>query len=520
MVHSPTTAGDPLWAGVDVGTQSLRVAVVDASGALVGQGSRALDSHRAPGRIHEQQPATWWRALGEASRAALAGIAPGRVRGIAMCSTSGTVLFTDRTGEALGPALMYDDSRAAAEERRAAEAGGPLWVSLGYPMQRSWALPKALWLLGQADAATRRSAAQGGIRLAHSADYLAGRLVGAPVATDFSHALKTGYDLSAHRWPTEVLDQLGMPLAMLPDVVRPGSRLGTVCGLAAEHTGLLAGTPVLAGMTDGCAAQIAAGALVPGEWNSVLGTTLVLKGVTVTRLGDPGGAVYSHRHPDGGWLPGGASNVGAGSIPARYRRGDIAAYDAAAAGYEPAAAVMYPLASRGERFPFVRPDAEGFLLGVPRSDADRYAAILQGVAYVERLCYAYLETLGADVNGRTMVTGGGSRSGYWTQLRADVLDRPLHRPAQPEPAFGMAVLAAAGNGSLTVTARRMVRLAGVVEPQPTASARFAEPFGRFTDELVRRGYIDAALAGRAHAADNATRAQAAHATGDGRTAAA
>ena len=45
-------------------------------------------------------------------------------------------------------------------------------------------------------------------------------------------------------------------------------------------TGIPAGTPIIAGMTDGCAAQIGAGALEVGSWNSVLGTTLVLKGVT------------------------------------------------------------------------------------------------------------------------------------------------------------------------------------------------------------------------------------------------
>lgn len=499
----PSTVDDPLWVGVDVGTQSLRVAVVDASGRLLGQGSRPLTSRRDPahagGRTHEQDPAAWWRAFGEAARAALdaagetsgAGAAGGtrRVGGVALCSTSGTVLLADRTGAARGPALMYDDARAAGEERRAAEAGGDLWAALGYPMQRSWALPKALWLLGTADAATRRAAARGDLRLAHSADYLAGRLVGGPVNTDFSHALKTGYDVETHRWPTEVLDRLGMPLAMLPDVVRPGTRLGEVCAEAAAHTGLRKGTPVVAGMTDGCAAQIAAGALEAGRWNSVLGTTLVLKGVTSTRLS--GGAVYSHRHPDGAWLPGGASNVGAGSIPSRYLRGDLARHDAAAAAYEPSGAVSYPLASRGERFPFVRPDAEGFLLGTPRDDADGYAAVLQGVAFVERLSYEYLARLGARVDGPVTVTGGGSNSRYWTQLRADILGRPLYRPAHPEPAFGMAVLAAAGTGSLTITARRMVRRAETVEPRPAVTARFAAPYGRFVEELVRRGYLDA-----------------------------
>jgi sugar (pentulose or hexulose) kinase len=155
---------------------------------------------------------------------------------------------------------------------------------------------------------------------------------------------------------------------------------------------------------------------------------------------------------------------------------------------------MYPLTSRGERFPFVRPDAEPITLGVATGEAERYAATLQGIAYVERLCYAYQRTLDAPTDGRLTVTGGGSRSRSWCQQRADVLGRPLHRPAQHEPAFGMAILAAAGLGSLTETARRMVRLAGTVEPRPGHTERFAEPFGRLLDELVRRGYIDTELA--------------------------
>lgn len=87
---------------------------------------------------------------------------------------------------------------------------------------------------------------------------------------------------------------------------------------AAAHRGLPAETPILAGMTDGCAAQISAGALAEGHWNSVLGTTLVLKGVAHRLLRDPEGAVYSHRHPDEGWLPGGASNVGAGALARHF----------------------------------------------------------------------------------------------------------------------------------------------------------------------------------------------------------
>jgi D-ribulokinase len=490
MTGSPLTA---LWAGVDVGTQSLRVRLVDEAGEAAGHGSGRLASRRwidqDGAARHEQDPEEWWRVLGGAFRAALAGLPAQRVRGVAFCSTSGTFLLAGPDGRARTPALMYDDARARAEADEVAAAGAQRWAALGYPMQASWALPKLLWLLRHSPAEVRADALAGRLRLLHCADYLAGRLTGGPVATDWSHALKTGFDLDAGAWPLAVVDQLGIPPALLPEVVRPGRRIGRLGEAGAEHTGLAAGTPVHAGLTDGCAAQVAAGALTPGAWNSVLGTTLVLKGVTVERLRDRGGAVYSHRHPDGGWLPGGASNVGAGALEARFPGADHDALDAAAAAYEPANGLSYPLLSRGERFPFVNAVAEPFDIGPFAEPADRYAAVLQGVAFVERLCFAYLGSLGADLSGPVSLTGGATRSAYWTQLRADILGRDVVLPARPEPAFGAAVTAAAGEGSLTETARRMSRPGRVVAHRPAVSERFAEPYARFVAALAERGYL-------------------------------
>ncbi|MFB9840721.1 FGGY-family carbohydrate kinase, partial [Actinoallomurus acaciae] len=100
------------------------------------------------------------------------------------------------------------------------------------------------------------------------------------------------------------------------------------------------------------------------------------------------------------------------------------------------------LVSRGERFPFAAPDAEGFLLGSTGDEADDYAALLQGVAYLERLCFDHLDLLGAPVDGDLTFTGGAARSEYWCRLRAQVLGRPVILPADPEPALGAAVLAA------------------------------------------------------------------------------
>ncbi|MEV1168439.1 FGGY family carbohydrate kinase [Nonomuraea sp. NPDC049784] len=405
-----------VWIGVDLGTQSVRVMAVAGDGQVLGTASRALTSHR-DGPRHEQDPEQWWRELAGAAREALRDVPASEVAGVAVDATSGTILLTDVSGRVVTPALMYDDRRADAA--RANEAGAPVWERLGYRrMQPNWALPKLLWLLDEAPE---------GARLAHQSDFVTRRLVGHEVATDLSNALKTGVDLIEERWPIEVMDALGVPSEILPEVVRPGTRLGVVCAEAAEETGIPAGTPVIAGTTDGCAAQLGAGANQVGSWNSVLGTTLVLKGVTKELIHDPLGVVYSHRAPDGSWLPGGASSTGAGVLTRDLPGRDLDALSAQAAarglngdgtaGWP----VTYPLVSRGERFPFDAPGAEGFTLGSPADDVERYAAILLGAAFVERLCFDYLDLLGAPVDGEVILTGGATRSAYWTQLRARTL---------------------------------------------------------------------------------------------------
>ncbi|MEU7659318.1 FGGY-family carbohydrate kinase [Streptomyces lincolnensis] len=479
---------DETWLGIDLGTQSVRVLLVAADGTVLGSGSAPLAGRREGAR-HEQDPQGWWEAVCAASRTALGPLPDVRVGGLAVCGTSGTVLLTDGPGRPLTPALMYDDGRAAAEAARLREAG--------LAVQDTWALPKALWLLAEYGGE--------GARITHQPDVITARLVGGPVPTDSSHALKTAYDVEAEAWP----EVPGLPTGALPDVVRPGTRLGEVCPAAAEATGIPAGTPVIAGMTDGCAAQIASGALRHGSWNSVLGTTLVLKGASPEPVRDATGVVYNHRAPDGTWLPGGASSVGAGVLAARFADADPATMDERAAAFEPSGAVAYPLVASGERFPFLAPDATALLLGDPAADADLWAALLQGVAFTERLCLDYLHHLGAPLDGPLTFTGGGARSAYWNQLRADVLGRPARVPEQTEPALGMAALAAYGTGTgssgsgpasgLADIAARMARVRTVVDPRPGRTALFAEPYARLVDELTARGWLSAPVAAHARA---------------------
>lgn len=466
--------------GIDVGTQGVRAVVVDSGGAILGSGACPLRADQRNGPRHEQDPGEWWTALGVATSSAMADLGDRPVGGVAVDSTSGTILVEGADLRPRTAGLMYDDSRAADQAERAAAAGASVWAAFGVTLQRSWALPRALWLV-------ENGFVSAGDRIVHQGDHLVSQLTGTATATDSSQALKTGLDLLTLQWPTAVFDQLGLDPDLLPAAVLPGTVLGVVNAAAAAATGIPAGTPVKAGMTDGCAAQIASGALAPGRWSTALGTTMVFKGATAEPLLDPSGAVYGHRSPDGGWLPGGASSVGAGIISRDFAGADLPELTRQAQRFEPAGGVTYPLAGSGERFPFVAPQAAGFSVDVP--PGAEFAAVLQSIAFVEKLAYAKLADLGAPIDGPISFSGGATANDYWNQLRADVLGRPAVVPVSAQAAVGMAILAAAEPGQVAETAARMVRIDRTYEPDLQRGHRFDDAYERFVAALAERGWL-------------------------------
>lgn len=480
----------PIYLGIDLGTQSVRVLAVDETGEVLASATQPLTSQRS-GTMHQQEPEAWWTATADCCRSVVQtlGTRSKLLAGLAIDATSGTILLVDQHLQPLTPALMYDDARAASEADEVNLAGEYLWSQLSYRMQPSWALPKLCWLARHFPLSTTA-------RLVHQNDFVNAHLAGHLLATDSSHSLKTGYDLLHSEWPAKILDRLNLPLSLFPVVVLPGHPVGKVCATAAEQTGLPQGLTIFSGMTDGCAAQIAAGAVAPGSWNSVLGTTLVIKGVTTELLHDPLGVVYSHRAADGNWLPGGASSTGAGTLNKDFPHADLEAFNRAVAAAGPSPLIVYPLAGQGERFPFAAPEARSFILGHAATPEQHYAGVLQGIAFLERLSFDYLGQLGAPMHGVLTFTGGATKSREWNQLRANVLEREIAIPMISEGAFGMAILIAARGGSLRVASQRMTRLRETISPD-RGFPQYAAQYGTLVHELASRGWLPAAVAAAA-----------------------
>jgi sugar (pentulose or hexulose) kinase len=453
---APSDRTRQLVVGIDLATADVRVAVAAGDGRVVATSSAPLARpHRPEPGVSEQDAGSWWPAVARALREALAGI-DGEVVAVAVSATSGTVVLADRDGEPVGPALLYDDSRAPAPER---------WDWLvdrhgaGAPVAHAW----------------------------HASDLVVARLTASSPPTDWSHALKTGYDPGAGRW-----GEAGAAAGLRPEVLGPTASAGAVGDEVAAATGLPAGCDVRLGMTDACAAQIGAGADRPGRFVSVLGTTLAVKGASDDRIDDPASGVYSHRHPDGWWLPGGASNIGAGPLAARFSKDELAVLDRRAGAHGPASTACYPLTRTGERFPFVAADAQGFWTAPASGSVDEYRAVLEGVAFAERLGYERLGQLGAPLAGPLRSAGGGSRSDVWTALRATVLGVEIIRPATANTSFGACILAAAGtvHPSLDAATDAMVDDArGAVEPVAAERDRLEESYRRFVAAVTGRGWL-------------------------------
>ena len=479
---------EKLFMGIDVGTQGVRAALVSESGSVVAEASRPFALTQESRQ--EQSPAEWGAKTLDVLDELILSLTPGvdrdAIAAIGIDSTSGTVIPLGEGNQPVHAALMYSDPRSAAAGRECTDIA-KRFVRSGYTgFGASSGLAKMVWFVQTypAKAAAIR-------KWVHAADYLVGQLSGSYDVTDYTNALKSGYDLSAGQWPSYLTTHLPLRRDWFQRVVPSGTPIGYLRDELAARWGLYQ-TQVVVGMTDGCASQVASGAVNPGDWNTTIGTTLVIKGVTTTAINDPEGRLYSHRHPDGFWMPGGASNTGADWVSTDFGR-DGAVLDRLneeAAARVPTGRMAWPLKQTGERFPFIAPQAQGF---IPEglTPAERFAASMEGVAYIERLAYDLVEALSGERPTAVYTAGGGSNSDIWLEIRSSVLNLPIYKCRETSGAVGAAITAASKTHytSLAEAAAQMTKVEREVAPRQAWVDGYEVNYRQFVEELKKRKYI-------------------------------
>ncbi len=405
--------------GIDAGTSGVRAALVDESGKQLGFGSARL----APG--DRRNPAAWWQAVESALAALKADADLSGVGCIAVDGTSGTVLLLNDAGQPMRHASLYNDA-APEEAVRAVAAAAPAGSAA---VGAASPLAKLLAMQG----------VPGTARLSHQADWIAAQL-GAPFGiSDENNALKTGYDPVQRCWPGWLRD-LGIRMALLPEVVEPGTPIGTIDPALATRFGLPADVLIAAGTTDGCAAFLATGADTVGEAVTSLGSTLTLKQFSERPIFAPEYGVYSHRLGDR-WLAGGASNSGGAALARYFTPGELAALSARINPALESGLDYYPLPSPGERFPFADPLLSPRETPRPADDVRFLHGLLEGIARIEALGYRRLADLGGPTLDTVRTVGTGARNAVWTGIRRRALGVDFMPAKSEEAAVGVATLA-------------------------------------------------------------------------------
>jgi xylulokinase len=414
-----------LYLGIDFGTSGARAIVIDSDGKVHAEVSRSFDSVG-----DNQLTATWEAALFNLIEQ-LASTLRTEVRAIAIDGTSSTVLLCNAEGQPLYPPLLYNDGRGVTEIRTLQEIATPGHVVLS----ATSSLAKLLWLSRQPQFAEARY-------FMHQADWLAYLLHGKAGISDYHNSLKLGYDPAQADYPSW-LTGIQPINSLLPQVLAPGTPIGGIKPDIAKQFGFPPDCLICAGTTDSTAAFLASGAQLPGEAVTSLGSTLVLKLLSKTRVDNSRYGVYSHRLGDL-WLVGGASNTGGAVLKQFFSGAELQNLSTQINPEQASFLDYYPLPEPGERFPIHDPELQPRLQPRPQSSTEFLHGLLESLARIEAQGYDLLQKQGATQLTQIYSVGGGAVNSVWTQIRSRHLKVPLVHPKQTAAAYGAALLAAQG----------------------------------------------------------------------------
>ncbi len=439
---------------IDQGTTSTRAIVFDAALKPLASAQEELQQiYPGAGEV-EHDPEEIWAAVVATVRAALAkaGLTAKDVAGIGISNQRETTLVWDRaTGKPIHNAIVWQDRRTAAlcDALRAAGHEPAITARTGLLLDPYFSASKIAWLLDNVDGA--RAAAEAGKLAFGTIDtFLLWRLTGGKVhATDASNAARTLlFDIGTGTWDRDLCELFGVPQACCPKCM-------TMPATSATPTGLFGGAiPILGMAGDQQAATIGQGCFSPGMIKSTYGTgCFAVLNTGAQRVTSHNRLLTTIAYQ----LEGQRTYALEGSIfvagaAVQWLRDSLKIIDEAAqvnelaARADPDSQVYVVPAFVGLGAPYWDPQARGAIFGLTRQagDAEIARATLESVGYQTRdlLEAMAADCPGADATAPLRVDGGMAASEPTMQFLADILGRPVERPAVTETtAVGAAYLA-------------------------------------------------------------------------------
>jgi xylulokinase len=407
-----------------------------------------------PGWI-EQWPGDFEEALQKALAAVLQKIPAGDILAIGFSGHMSAVVLVDASGKPVANCLTLSDNRSTAESREIDEkAGDRIFKNTGNPVLTAFSAPKLLWV--------QRNQPEIFSRAAHyiaPKDYLRFILCGRISAeyTDAANSLLLDRDGS---WDWDLIDLLGLPRSIFPEILKPCETAGAVTPEAARRFGLKRGTPVIAGAADMACGALGTGVYNPGDAAVTIGTSATflcaVKGPGETGRGSityhphavPGAYYALGSHFNGGLALNWFSGLFSPDEKISYPVLDDLAAQIAKVPPGSGGLISLPFLV-GSGSPYFSPADSAAFIGLNQTSnrGALFRSLLEGIAFNLRQTLRIFEGICGNALAEIRIAGGGVRIRGWDQIITDVFGGDTCIIQCPDAsAVGAAILGGFGGG--------------------------------------------------------------------------
>jgi xylulokinase len=479
---------------VDSSTTASKAVIWDRQGQAIAEGRASFALLNPQPGWYEQRAADWWQSTAQALRDATAQIDPRRLGAICITHQRETFVPVDERCDPIRDAILWLDERSLAQVAAIDARFGATRIHqiTGKPVAMTPSLYKILWLQEHEPEILRRAH-----KILDTHAYLVWHLTGAWKSSWACADPMGTVDMRSFSWSEELLGALDLDPAQYVELAPPGTVIGEISAAAARATGLPAGLPLVAGAGDGQSAGLGANVTRAGQAYLNLGTAVVsgahaehyTHDLAFRTLGSPIAGAYTLET----LIRGGTFTIGwfAERFAHDLQGGATSVEDqleAAARAVPPGALGLLAVPYwNGVATPYWDGSASGITVGWNGSHGREhfYRAVLEGIAFEQRLSTAGIERATGQPIDEYIVLGGGSRSALWCQIVADISGRRVTRANTPEATcLGAGVLAAVAAGwydDARSAAAAMTSTGASFEPHPATQQIY--------DRLYREVYL-------------------------------
>lgn len=473
-----------LFVGVDLGTSSVKLVLMDENGNIIKIASREYPLYFPKTGWSEQNPADWWNGFVTGMEELTKDINKDDIRGISFGGQMHGLVILDEDDNVLRPAILWNDGRTGKECDYYNKTIGREKISelTGNMAFTGFTAPKLLWLKSNEPEIFGKIS-----KIMLPKDYLAYRLSGVH-CTDVSDA--SGmllFDVKNKCWSEEMCELTGIKSSMLAKIFESYEAVGNILPSVAEELGLSKDVLIVAGAGDNAAGAVGTGTLGHGMCSVSLGTSGTVFISTNDYAVDPNNTMHTFAHADGKYHFLGCMLSAASSnkwwmdeiIGTKDYAGEQSKIEKLGEN-----SVYYLPYLMGERTPHNNANARGVFAGLSlnTSRADMTLAVLEGVSYALRDSIEIARSLGIEIS-RIRVLGGGAKSPLWCRILANVMNVSVDRiNCEEGPGYGAAILAAVGCGvyeNVQAAADKFIYVTDTIEPDSVLVEKYEKRYQVF-----------------------------------------